>query len=66
MTDKELKDLIASFAISHEKSVEKANRDFALLKKQIAENGAQLTKRFTELQQKIPNVRKVLPLLQEL
>ncbi|MEZ5671662.1 MAG: ABC transporter C-terminal domain-containing protein [Thiotrichaceae bacterium] len=49
MTDQELKDLIASFAVTHEKSVEAADRRFARLEEQFAKTDAQLAKTDAQL-----------------
>jgi Holliday junction resolvase-like predicted endonuclease len=49
MTDQELKDLIASFAVAHEKSVAEADRRFARLEEQVAKTDAQLAKTDAQL-----------------
>jgi len=53
MTDQELKDLIASFAVTHEKSVAEADRRFARLEAQFAETDAKFDKRFAETDAKL-------------
>jgi len=53
MTDQELKDLIASFAVTHEKSVAEADRRFARLEAQLAETDARLDRRFAETDAKL-------------
>lgn len=49
MTDQELKDLIASFAVTHEKSVAEADRRFARLEEQFAKTDAQFAKTDAQL-----------------
>ena len=53
MTDQELKDLIASFAVTHEKSVAEADRRFARLEAQFAETDAKFDKRLAETDAKL-------------
>jgi DNA repair exonuclease SbcCD ATPase subunit len=53
MTDQELKDLIASFAVTHEKSVAEADRRFARLEAQLAETDAKFDKRLAETDAKL-------------
>jgi len=53
MTDQELKDLIASFAVTHEKSVAEADRRFARLEAQLAETDARFDRRFAETDAKL-------------
>jgi chromosome segregation ATPase len=53
MTDQELKDLIASLAITHEKSVIEADRRFARLEEQLTKAQAQWDKRFAETEEQL-------------